>query len=63
MTTNMGAPPEALDAFLQTEYGRIAQQRGYVPALLAANRLPFPPTERLYMAMTLALMLEDERKL
>lgn len=54
------ALPE-FDAFLQTEYGRIAQERGYIRALLAM-RYPYAPTQKLYKALVSAMMLEDNRK-
>jgi len=47
------------DTFLASEYGRIAEKRGYVRALLAL-RYPFPPTARLYKALVATMMLEDD---
>jgi transcriptional regulator with XRE-family HTH domain len=45
--------------FLATEYGRIAQQRGWVNALLTLE-YPFPPSAQLYKNLVHALLLEEE---
>lgn len=47
--------PEAFIAFLQTELGRIAQQRGYVPTLLTV-RTSGVPTIRFYSAIVAGLL-------
>lgn len=48
------------DAFLATEYGRIAQERGYIRTLLAVSNTPFAPTVRWYKALVSQMMLEED---
>jgi transcriptional regulator with XRE-family HTH domain len=62
-TTNIAPPPSELvefDRFLKTDYGRIAQERGYV-GTLATMRYPYPPSLKIYKALVAAFMLEDAR--
>jgi transcriptional regulator with XRE-family HTH domain len=49
-------PPAFLD-FLQTEYGKIAQKREYIEALLSVRVAN--PTVRLYSALVFELQLND----
>lgn len=61
----LGAPGEepvfpGFDDFLASPWGRRAQERGWVRALLAlASRYPQPPSPRLYAAIVMAMELED----
>lgn len=47
--------------FLATEYGQIAQRRGWVQALLTLQ-YPFTPTVQLYKNLVHALLLEEEER-
>lgn len=51
--------PAALLEFLQTEYGRIAQRKAYLPTLLSV-RPRNEPTVGFYKALVLALELDDD---
>jgi transcriptional regulator with XRE-family HTH domain len=44
--------------FLKTDLGRVAQERGYIPALLSAE-YPYPPTVQLYRALVATYMAHD----
>lgn len=44
--------------FLKTDLGRLAQERGYIPALLSAE-YPYPPTVQLYRALVATYMAHD----
>lgn len=56
--TDVHPLPAAFNAFLQTEYGRIAQERKYVATLLSL-RVPGEPSVELYAAIVHGLMLES----
>lgn len=52
--------PDALLEFLQTELGRTAQQRHYLPTLITIECKPRQPTVAFYRAIVAGLLAADD---